>query len=181
MTRLAVPRALLLPAIALATVACLSVGGLGPPRDPDVRGNLSGTFTWAVAEPTLAIGDLDPDGVRESVDRAAAVIDDDRDIGFGITVVAAFETAQRAEAHADDVQEVLEDAAAWYSDPRERAYGSGGPRRSRSDRAADAARRGGDDRASPGSRHARRPAGAVRRAWPMLPSTRWGRSLWSPA
>ena len=113
-----------------------------PAEDPDVRGNLAGTFIWAVAEPTLAIGDLDPGGARESVDWAAAVIDDDRDIGFGITVVAAFETAEQAEAHADDVR-----------DPRGRR-GTRTPANATAPRpstiqkrgAADAARRGGDDR-----------------------------------
>lgn len=109
-------RALLLPAVALVSAACMS-GGLAPARDPDVRGNLAGTFMWAVAEPTLAIGEIDADAARESVDRAAAVQGDDRDLAFGITVVAAFETSEQAEAHADDVREILEDAAAWYADP----------------------------------------------------------------
>jgi hypothetical protein len=109
-------RALLLLAVVLTTVACMS-GDLGPPRDPDVRGNLAGTFIWAVAEPTLAIGEVDPDGARGSVDRAAALMDDDRDLAFGITIVAAFDTGEQAEAHADDIREMLEGAAAWYADP----------------------------------------------------------------
>ena len=113
-------RALLLAALLLAVAAC-NGAGLGPARDPDVRGNLTGTFIWAVAEPTQAIDEIDPDAAREAVDRAAALNDDDRDGVFGITVVAAFETAEQADAHAADVREILEDAAAWYADPENEA------------------------------------------------------------
>ena len=114
-------RVLLIAAASVATVACTLGGGIAPARDPDVRGNLTGTFIWAVAEPTLAIGEIDPDGARDAVDRAAALSDDERDLVFGITVVAAFETAEQAEAHAADVREILEDAAAWYADPENAA------------------------------------------------------------
>ena len=109
-------KALLLVAVVLATAACAGAGQLEP-RDPDVRGNLAGTFMWAVAEPTTAIGEIDPDDVREAVDRAAVLYDDERAIDFGVTVVAAFETADQAAAHAADVEEILDDAAAWYADP----------------------------------------------------------------
>jgi hypothetical protein len=108
--------ALLLAAVVLVMAAC-APGGPSVPLGHDVRGNLGGRFTWAVAEPTLAIGDVDPGRARETVDEAAAVMDDERDVRFGITIVAAFETEEQAEAHAAEVREILDDGATWYADP----------------------------------------------------------------
>jgi hypothetical protein len=82
----------------------------------DVRGNLGPDFIWAVGEPTAAIA-IDPDTARELVDRAAAVIEPDRDDRFGITIIATFDTPDQAAAHAEQVREILDESAAWYAAP----------------------------------------------------------------
>jgi hypothetical protein len=106
-------------AILVATlVAC--DGSLGVPQntpDPDVRGDFSGYFVWAVAEPTVALGSVDPAVAEELVGRAAATIEPDRDARFGISIVATFPSNEAAEEQAAAVRDILATSARWYADP----------------------------------------------------------------
>jgi hypothetical protein len=106
-------------AILVATlVAC--DGSLGVPQntpDPDVRGDFSGYFVWAVAEPTVALGSVDPAVAEKLVGRAADTIEPDRDARFGISIVATFPSKETAEEHAAAVRGILAASARWYADP----------------------------------------------------------------
>ena len=101
---------------ALLLVACAAVSPAST-TDSGVHGMAYGDFTWAGQEPTVAIGPVDPKAVRQSVDDAAAVIGDDRDEDFSIDIVALFKSADEATRHAAEIQTILHDAAAWYTDP----------------------------------------------------------------
>jgi hypothetical protein len=105
-------------AAAMVTVSA-GCGVLGPTRaaDSGVRGDTNADFAWTDGEPTLAIGPVNADAARASVDRAAAVIEPDRDGDFYITIVATFDTPTEAASQADEIQSILEDSAAWYADP----------------------------------------------------------------
>lgn len=93
-------------------------GLTGPTRiaDTGVRGNTNAEFAWTDGEPTLAVGPVDADAARASVDRAAAVIEPDRDDDFYIAIVATFDTATEAGSQADEIRSILEESAAWYAD-----------------------------------------------------------------
>jgi hypothetical protein len=103
--------------VGLAAVVTGCAGLSADASGEDVGGNLGSLFVWAAGEPTATIGAIDPDTARELVDRAAAVIEPDRDDRFEITIVATFDTAEQAAARADGVRDILEDAASWYADP----------------------------------------------------------------
>ncbi|HEX5012996.1 MAG TPA: hypothetical protein VFV72_02470 [Candidatus Limnocylindrales bacterium] len=110
--------------VAIVIASAAVVAGCGfqpslaqPGGDPSVRGNLGPDFLWAVGEPTRSLGSIDPDEARAIVDRAAAAIPEERDEDFPISIVALFETADEAEAHARTIRDVLADSARWYADP----------------------------------------------------------------
>jgi hypothetical protein len=106
-------------AAALATVTVVAGCGLPslrPPGDPSVRGAF-GEFMWARGAPTQQIAPVDPAGARDAVDRAATVIEPDREFDFPISIVATFDGAEPAAAHAERVRDILEASAAWYGDP----------------------------------------------------------------
>ena len=106
-------------AILVATlVAC--DGSLGVPQntpDPDVRGDFSGYFVWAMAEPTVALGSVDPAAAEELVGRAADTIEPGRDARFGISIVATFPSDEAADEQAAAVRDILAASARWYADP----------------------------------------------------------------
>ena len=95
----------------------LADGGAGMTADPGVHGTVQGYFLWANGEPTIPTGPIDPDAVRATVDRAAAVLDPDRDLSFDINIVAAFDSAEQAQTQAKEIRTILEDGAGWYADP----------------------------------------------------------------
>jgi hypothetical protein len=103
-------------AAAVVVVGC-ALPALGPAGDANVRGGFPGGFMWAQGEPTQPIGTVDPAEVREAVDRAAMVIESDRDFDFPISIIATFDRPDQAEAHAQKIREILMTAAAWYADP----------------------------------------------------------------
>jgi hypothetical protein len=99
-------------------VAC--DGSLGVPQntpDPDVRGDFSGYFVWGVAEPTVALGSVDPAVAEELVGRAADTIEPDRDTQFGISIVTTFPSKEGADKQAAAVRDILATSARWYADP----------------------------------------------------------------
>ena len=108
-------------ALAVIGAAALLAGctAIAPAQTADsgVHGMAYGDFSWAGTGPSVAIGPIDPATVREDVDRAAAVIDDDRDADFSIDIVALFKSADEATGHAGELRTILHDAAAWYADP----------------------------------------------------------------
>jgi hypothetical protein len=108
-------------AVAVLTVTSLACGGAtGPDQggpDPDVRGVLSGYFIWATVEPTLALGSVEPAVADDIVGRAEDTIEPDRDVQFGISIVASFATADEAQEHAAAARDVLAASARWYDDP----------------------------------------------------------------
>lgn len=108
--------------VTLVAAAITVIAGCGAPGasrtvDTGVRGNTNADFTWTDGEPILAVGPVDAEAARASVDRAAAVIDPDRDGDFYITIVATFDSATEAASAADDIRSIFEDSAAWYADP----------------------------------------------------------------
>lgn len=110
--RVAWPR---LPAIAIAGLVLTATACAGSARpdprgpDPDVRGDFSGYFVWAIAEPTLALGPVQRSVADELVERAADTIEPDRDERFGISIVATFATPEAADEQAKAVRAGLED------------------------------------------------------------------------
>lgn len=104
----------------IATTAIACDGSLGQEQqtpDPNVRGDFSGYFMWAVGEPTIALGPVQPAAAEGVITGAAESIEPDRDARFGISIVATFEAAEAAEAQAAAVREILRASAAWYANP----------------------------------------------------------------
>lgn len=115
---LALACALALAVVVTSLIAC--DGSLGAPEntpDPNVRGDFSGYFVWAVAEPAVALESVDPELAEELVGRAADTIEPDRDARFGISIVATFPSNEAAERQAAAVREILATSARWYADP----------------------------------------------------------------
>lgn len=106
-------------AILVATlIAC--DGSLGAPEntpDPNVRGDFSGYFVWATAKPEVALGSVDPAVAEELIGRAANTIEPDRDVRFGISIVATFKSNEAAQEQATAVRGILAASARWYADP----------------------------------------------------------------
>src|SRR5262245_18475339 len=107
----------LLACALLAAVVAACNTGTPAPANREVHGMEYGDFVWAGGEPTVALGPIEAGAVREDVERAGAVIDDDREDDFPMEIVALFPSANEAEAHVERVRTILHDSAAWYADP----------------------------------------------------------------